>query len=111
MWLRARDAAGRVLALPNQTPALIERAGLTRAQVDRAVWVIDRDGRRYAAARATNLVLAQLGGGWRWLARLYHLPPLGWAEELGYRWFARHRAHFARWGVTPACERPGVECD
>ncbi len=106
-----RDPAGRVLALPNQTPGLTERLGLSRVQVDRAVWVITRDGRRYAAAEATNVILAELGGVWRLLSLLYALPLVGGFEEWFYEWFARNRGRFARWGVPPARERPRVPCD
>ena len=105
-WVRARDAGSRVLALPNQTAGLPLAAGLTEADVDREAWAIARDGRVYAGAAAINRTLHELGGGWRLVARLYALPGLRWAEDLGYRWFARHRGRFARWGVTPECERP-----
>ena len=108
-WVRARDPAGRVLALPNQTPGILERTGLTRAQVDAAVWAIDRRGRRYAGAAAVNRTLRELGG-WRRMAALYRLGPLRWCEDRAYAWFALHRGRFGRWGSTPACARPGVPC-
>lgn len=101
-----------MLALPNQTPGLRARLGLSRADVDRAAWAIARDGRRWAAAAAINRVLAELNGWpWRLLARLYPLPGVRQAEERFYAWFARNRGRFARWGVTPACARHGVACD
>lgn len=108
-WVRARDCAGRVLALPSQAPGVLAAAGLTHAEADRAAWAFTRDGRRYEGAAAVNRVLRELGG-WRLLALPYAVPPLRWCEEGFYRWFARHRARFARWGVTPECERPGVQC-
>lgn len=109
-WVRARDPAGRVPALPNQTPGLKERLGLTRADVDREVWAVAPDGRAYAGAAAVNAVLLQLGGVGRILARTAALPPLFWLEDRFYRWFARHRGRFARWGRTPACARQGIAC-
>ncbi|MGI8554675.1 MAG: thiol-disulfide oxidoreductase DCC family protein [Dehalococcoidia bacterium] len=110
-WVRMRDPAGRVLALPSQTPGLIEQIGLTRTQVNRSVWVITRDGRCYHSAAASNRVLQELQHShWRVLARLYRVPGLGRWEEWCYAWFARNRGHFVRWGMTPACERPGVPC-
>lgn len=109
-WVHARDPAGRVLALPNQTPGLLARTGLTRAQVNASAWVIDRQGRRYAGAAAINRTLRELGG-WRALAIPAVVPPIAWAEEAFYSWFARHRGRFARWGSTPACARPGVACE
>lgn len=104
-WVQTRDAAGRIKALPNQTPGLIEQYGLTRAQVDREVWVIDAEGRALGGAAAVNQVLEALGGGWAWLGRALRLPPLFWCETRLYRWVAGHRYLFGRWGITPACER------
>jgi len=108
--VRARDPRGRVAILPNQQPGLLERAGLTRAQVDTSAWAIDRAGRRYEGAAALNRTLEILGGRWRALGRLYRLPGLRQAEDVVYRWFAANRHRFARWGVTPGCERPGADC-
>jgi predicted DCC family thiol-disulfide oxidoreductase YuxK len=98
-----------VSALPNQTPGLQQRTGLSRAQVDRAVWAIDRTGRRYAGAAAVNRTLEELGA-WRYLARLYHLPLVRPLEDLGYAAFAANRGRFARWGAVPGCRRPGADC-
>ena len=109
-WVRAHDPDGRVAALPSQTPGLAERAGLSREQVDRAAWAIDRAGRSYAGAAAINRTLAELHG-WRWLARLYALRGIRHAEDRGYRWFAAHRGRFARWGALPGCQRPGAVCE
>ncbi|MBI2761921.1 MAG: DUF393 domain-containing protein [Chloroflexi bacterium] len=97
-------------ALPNQTPGLKERLGLSRADVDREVWAVAPDGALYAGASAVNAVLRELGGLWRILARVASLPVCSQIERQLYRWFARNRARFARWGVTPACGRPGVTC-
>jgi predicted DCC family thiol-disulfide oxidoreductase YuxK len=98
-----------VLALPNQTPELIARLELSRADVDRAVWAIDRRGRRHCAAAAVNRVLAELPR-WRLVAQLASIPPLLWLEDRGYDWFAAHRHHFARLGTIPECSSPGVPC-
>jgi len=104
--------AGRVLALPNQTPKLIEQYGLTRAEVDQEVWVIDPDGHRWAGASAVNRVWRELGGVWRIAGRLYFFPPLQWVEDSVYRWVAEHRGLMAKvWSTTPECERSGVECE
>ena len=107
--MRSRDPAGRVSALPSQTPGLAERAGLTRAQLDREAWAIDRDGRPFAGAAAINRALAELRG-WRYAAALYRLPGVRQFEDWFYRWFAANRRRFARWGTVPACKRPGVAC-
>jgi len=109
-WVRARDADYRVTAVPSQQPGLLERTGLTRAQVGASAWAIDRGGRRYEGAAALNRALVELGGGWRRLAQLYRLSLVRRAEDAVYHWFAANRGRFARWGATPGCERPGVDC-
>lgn len=108
-WMERRDRGGRIRALPSQTPGLRERLGLSRAETDGQAWVVAADGRRWGGAAAINRALRELGA-WRLVAGVYDVPGLRQAEEFGYRWFARHRGRFARWGVTPACERPGSAC-
>lgn len=108
-WVRAHDPERRVFALPNQFPGLRARVGLTKQDVDAAAWAIDRDGRRYPGAAAINRTLEELGG-WRAITALYRLPPLRRLEDAVYHAFARSRGRFARWGLTPPCERPGVPC-
>jgi predicted DCC family thiol-disulfide oxidoreductase YuxK len=81
---------------------LIEQFDLTREEVDREVWAIDADGRKFAGAAAINRVLQELGGIWAWLARLYRLAPIRWIEDLVYRWVAAHRGRLSRvWGAEP----------
>jgi predicted DCC family thiol-disulfide oxidoreductase YuxK len=106
-WVRRRDRAGRVQAIPNQQPGALERLGMTRAEADRAAWTVDAQGRRLEGAAAVNRVLAELGGPWRAVALFYRLRPAAAAEEALYRWFARHRSRFHRFGVTPECDDPG----
>jgi predicted DCC family thiol-disulfide oxidoreductase YuxK len=108
-WIRRHDPDRRILLLPNQTLGLRQQIGLSKQQVDRAVWAIDASGRRYEGAAAINRILKELGR-WRHLAMLYRLPLTRQAEDRCYRWFAANRGRFARWGITPACERPGVGC-
>lgn len=104
--------AGRVLALPNQTPGILPRFGLTRDQVDRSAWAIDAGGRYYEGAAAVNRVLAELGGFWHALASAYRLPPIRWIEDRVYAWIARNRRFLsALLGTTPACQEPGVRCE
>jgi predicted DCC family thiol-disulfide oxidoreductase YuxK len=109
-WVRARDRAGRVSSLPNQTPGLKERLGLSRDEVNRQVWAITRDGGACGGAAACAAVLRELGGVWRALAMLYEVPGLRWCADRFYAWFALRRGRLSRWGVIPACERPGVPC-
>jgi predicted DCC family thiol-disulfide oxidoreductase YuxK len=109
-WVHACDRRARVRSLPSQTPGLIERLGLTREQVNATVWAIDRAGRRFSEADAVNLALYALGGRWRLLARLFHVPGIHALEGRCYRWFAPRRRRFGFLGATPACERPGARC-
>jgi predicted DCC family thiol-disulfide oxidoreductase YuxK len=108
-WIHRHDRERRVLLLPNQAPGVRQRAGLSKQDVDRAVWAIDANGRLYEGAAAINRTLEELGR-WRHLAMLYRLPFFRQAEDRCYRWFAVNRGRFARWGIAPACDRPGVEC-
>ncbi len=98
--MRARDTAGRVLVLPNQTAHLIQRLGLTRAEVDREVWAVDAAGHKFAGAAAINRVLEELGGGWGRLARAYRSAPVRWLEDRLYRWVVDHRSMLSRWWGT-----------
>ena len=109
-WVEQHDGARRVWLLPSQTPGLLAAFNLTRAQVDREAVALDRDGHAYAGAAAINRALRAIGGRWALLAGVYAIPGVRWCEDVGYRWFARHRGRFSRWGLTPWCERPGVRC-
>lgn len=111
-WLQTRDQHGRLRPIPNQRPGILARFGLTRDQVDRAVWLIDLAGeQRLEAGAAVNRALLELGGAWPWVGRALCLPPLNWAEEAAYRWVAAHRGRLARWGLAPACDHPDEPCD
>lgn len=109
-WVRRRDRAGRVLALPNQRPGVLERYGVSRAEADRAAWTVEPDGSRLAGAAAVNRVLRELGGPWRVAAAPYRLRPIAALEEAFYRWFAARRSRFERFGVTPECDEPDARC-
>lgn len=105
-WVRRRALAGRVLAIANQRPGVLERYGVTRAEADREAWTVDRHGRRAAGAAAVNRVLREMGGVWPAIATLYLVRPVAALEEAGYRWFAAHRSSFQRFGVRPECDDP-----
>jgi predicted DCC family thiol-disulfide oxidoreductase YuxK len=90
----------------------LARFGLTRAQVDRAVWLIDLAGEQsLEASAAVNRALLELGGFWPWVGQALGLPPLCWAEEAAYHLVAAHRGKLARWGIAPACDHPDEPCD
>lgn len=109
-WLRRHDRAGRLVPVPNQVPALIDRLGLSRAAVEHSVWVIWPGGRRVEGAAAVNAILTALGGGWSQLARLARLPVLRALEAAAYGFVARHRHRIGWFGRPAACDRRGVTC-
>jgi predicted DCC family thiol-disulfide oxidoreductase YuxK len=110
--MRAHDRAGRVSALPNQTPGLLTRFGLSREQVDAAAWSVDADDHKLRGAAAINRVLRELGGSWRFVSRLYDVPLIGPVEEAGYRLIAKSRPLLSRWySSVPECDRPEVDCE
>lgn len=109
-WVRRRVPAGRVLAVASQKQGVLQRCGITRTEADEKIWLIDRDGSRTCAAEAVNRVMAEAGGVWRVLAMPYRLKPIAALEETFYRWFARNRSRFHRFGVTPECDEPGAGC-
>jgi predicted DCC family thiol-disulfide oxidoreductase YuxK len=90
-----------VLVLPNQIPNLIEQYGLSRAQVDRAVWAVAPDGTRWSGAAAVNRIFQALGSGWGWVAAAYKLAPIRWIEDQAYRWIADHRTWLSCWVGAP----------
>ena len=91
-WVRRRDRRERVDVRPNQEEGLIERLGLTRAEVARASWAVEAGGRRFEGAAGINRVLRELGGGWRLLALPYRVWPIRWVEDWYYGRVARRRA-------------------
>lgn len=109
-WVRRRDRAGRVLAVPSQQPGALERYGVSRHEAERAAWTVEPGGRRLDGAAAMNRVLREIGGPWRAAAALYRVRPVAALEEMLYRWFAARRSSFERLGVTPECEEPGARC-
>jgi predicted DCC family thiol-disulfide oxidoreductase YuxK len=109
-WVRRHDREGRLEVVPNQAPGVLERFGVTRAEADRAVWLVDPDGRRREAGAAVSGTLEVLGGGWRLLAVLYRTRPSAAVAEAAYRWVARNRHRLARFGATPECDGPGNPC-
>lgn len=99
-----------MLALPSQLPGTTQRFGLSRAELDRAAWTIDRRGRKLSGAAAISRTLEALGGPWQLLGALLRLPGISRLAERGYAWVASHRRRFRWLAVTPECDRPGVNC-
>jgi predicted DCC family thiol-disulfide oxidoreductase YuxK len=91
-WVRRRDHRGRIEMRPNQEPGLIERLGLSRAEVERASWAVEPGGRKFEGAAGINRALRELGGGWAALSLFYRVPPLRWVEDRYYARVAKRRA-------------------
>lgn len=110
-WLRRRDPAGRVLALPAQTPGARERHGVSRAETDRAAWAFDGAGRRFQGAAAINRALAELPGPWARVAAAYRVPPLRLLEDGVYALVVRSRGHLSSLlRAAPECDDPDIDC-
>ena len=90
-WVRRRDRRGRVDVRANQEPGVIERLGLSRAEVDRASWAVELGGRRFEGAAGISRVLRELGGVWRAAGSLYLVASIGRLEDRYYRRVARRR--------------------
>ena len=99
-----------MLALPSQLRGTTQRFGISRADLDRAAWTVDRRGGKLAGAAAIGRTLEALGGPWRLLGALLLAPGVGWLAERAYAWVATHRRTFRWLAVTPECDRPGVNC-
>lgn len=106
-YLRVLDRAGRLTLQPNQAPGLIERVGLTRADVDASAWAVTPDGRRYGGAAAINLALCVMWRS-RLLWRFYRLPPVRRVEDALYEFIAANRHHIP--GDRPYCEQHPEAC-
>jgi predicted DCC family thiol-disulfide oxidoreductase YuxK len=100
-FLREHDRGGRLSVRRNDTAGLAESVGLTREDVDAAAWAVE-PGHRHGGAAAVNRAVAELGGAWPWVARLYPLPVLRHLEDAAYRWVANHRSLASRvWADPP----------
>jgi predicted DCC family thiol-disulfide oxidoreductase YuxK len=71
---------------------LIERLGLTRAEVERASWAVEAGGAKFEGAAGINRVFRELRGGWAVVGALYRVPPIGWVEDRYYARVARLRS-------------------
>jgi predicted DCC family thiol-disulfide oxidoreductase YuxK len=109
-WVRRHDRKAQLEVVPNQGPGVLERFGVTRAEADRAVWLVEPGGRRREGAAAVSGTLEVLGGGWRLLALPYGTRPSAAIAEAAYRLVSRNRHHLAAFGVTPECDGPGNPC-
>ena len=83
-WVHRHDKYLRVLLLPSQTRELLHAIGLTKTEVDREAWAIDRNGRGYGGAAAVKRTLCEIGGRWELAAHAYRLTGMRQIEDAGY---------------------------
>lgn len=102
-WALRKDTDDRLRPLPLQDEAEREAAGVSRARAERAVVLVDPDGRSRDGAPAVAAVLRLLPG-WGWLGRLMDLAPLRPLARVGYRWVADHRGLVSRIVGAPGCD-------
>lgn len=88
-WAKERDDSGR-LQFVNFRDAGVGALPVTRAQLEREMWVRRADGRLSSGFAGICAVLAELPG-WRWPVAVLGTPPLSWLGALVYRIVARHR--------------------
>ena len=99
-----------MLAIANQKRGVLERYGISREDAERTAWTVDAEGRRLEGAAAISRVLIALGGGWGIAGAFYKAPPIKFATDSLYRWFAPRRAMFRRLGTVPECDEPDAGC-
>ncbi|QQG37720.1 MAG: DUF393 domain-containing protein [Candidatus Kaiserbacteria bacterium] len=68
-------------------------AGISKEEAMHEVHVVDEKGRIHSGADGILAVLAQYPG-WRWAAKLGHLPGIHFFVRLGYRIVAANRHRF-----------------
>ncbi|MCB2198751.1 DUF393 domain-containing protein [bacterium] len=111
-WLKDRGAGIAIEFTPYQMQLdLLRRVNLTEEECLDAAWVIEPNGskvRLYRGAAAINYGFRKTtlpsSLGWRLLGRLYPLPGIRQAEDLGYAWFAKNRRRFSREGEVCSVE-------
>jgi predicted DCC family thiol-disulfide oxidoreductase YuxK len=117
-WVeRWRRATGRrVRFLPFQSPGLLRAYGIPRRSAERAVQLLEPDGRRYLGAEAVFRVLQRASSSRvRALARLGRLRGLRALAQSAYGWVARHRRVASRFtkpllSATSQRRRAGALC-
>lgn len=107
--LERLDRHDRLKMVPCQSIEGVERFGLTRAQCDASVCVIDAAGEAIDGGAAAMLILATALEQ-QWLKTLGNLPVLRHLIDTGYRFVSKHRRRLP--GSRPWCaEHPGLCVD
>lgn len=80
--------------------ASLAELALTRADVDRFVWLVGPD-RPTRGSGAIGGALGELEGAWPLLGALINAAPLSWVASIAYRTIARNRHRLP--GATLEC--------
>ncbi|HEV3475234.1 MAG TPA: DUF393 domain-containing protein [Actinomycetota bacterium] len=99
-WAERRLPPGNRVE-PWQLVPDLSRYGLAEADVARAAYWIDAQGRSYQGHLAVAETWMAIGGGWRLLGRAIRVPPLSWLAAAIYAFISRIRHRLP--GSTPAC--------
>lgn len=102
-WIEARLPLGYPVVAWQAIPDLAA-LGLTEADVQRAAWWIDTDGRAHGGARAIARALIACRGAWSLVGWALLVPPISWLATLVYALVARYRYRLP--GATDACRLP-----
>ena len=83
--------------------------GVTQAEAQDAVQLVEADGRRTSGAVAVARLLSRAGGVWAAAGSAMRIWPISRLADTVYRWVARHRDLMP--GGTPACALPQAQRD
>jgi predicted DCC family thiol-disulfide oxidoreductase YuxK len=99
-WIRPRIPQGHDVVAWQELPDL-EALGLTAADVARASYWIDADGRPHGGERGVAMALNEIGGFWTVVGRMLLLPPIRTLAAPLYGLIARYRHRLP--GGSAAC--------
>lgn len=101
------DRRHRVRTVPFQQPGVPEQAGVSEADLRKAVYWLAEDGTRFSGAEAVNAALSAAMGSLIPL-RIYRLPGVRTLQDAAYRWVAANRHKLP--GTTPLCTSHPENC-
>lgn len=82
--------------------------GITRADCEKAVWIIAPDGHAEQGSRAAVRMLAAMLNH-RWPNTVFNLPGVAQVMNAVYKGIASHRSGFP--GETPWCQQHPEDCE
>ena len=94
------DAYGRLEPVALQTPGVLGRFNIPRAEAERALHVVAPDGSVHRAGEALRVMASKLP--WVWPLRfLWRVPGFAWLADRAYFFIADHRGSLARVASRP----------